>query len=85
MSDETLLVLVVVGMVLAFALGIWIGLGYPGLYDKYEQTGKASRKSPFAMMVDWLTGGLGRPRGPGRRMGGRERRRFLDRDRRRRR
>jgi hypothetical protein len=80
-SDEVLLILIVVGMVLAFAVGIWIGLGYPGLYDKYEATGKASRKSPFAMLIDWLAGGLGRPRPPGRHSATR-RRRFLDRDRR---
>jgi hypothetical protein len=42
--------------VLAFALGIWIGLGYPGLYEKYESTGKAPRMSPFEMMVDWIRG-----------------------------
>ncbi|NIW37549.1 MAG: hypothetical protein GWN32_13870, partial [Gemmatimonadetes bacterium] len=60
MSEETLLVLVVAGMILAFVLGIWIGLGYPGLYDKYEQTGKAPRISPFAMLLNWLTGGRGR-------------------------
>jgi hypothetical protein len=82
MSEETLLVLVVVGMILAFALGIWIGLGYPGLYDKYEQTGKAPRVSPFAMLVNWLSGGLGRRRPPGPSRRSRNRRRFLDRDRR---
>jgi hypothetical protein len=82
MSEQTLLVLVVAGMVLAFALGIWIGLGYPGLYEKYEQTGKAPRVSPFAMLVGWLAGGLGRRRPPGASSRSRNRRRFLDRDRR---
>lgn len=81
MSDETLLVIVVAGMILAFALGIWIGLGYPGLYEKYEQTGKAPRVSPFAMLVGWLTGRLGRRRPPPSSRS-RARRRFLDRDRR---
>lgn len=54
MSDLTLLILIVGGAVLAFAIGIWIGLGYPGLYDKYESTGKAPRMSPFEMLVDWI-------------------------------
>jgi hypothetical protein len=53
-SDLTLLILIVGGAVLAFAIGIWIGLGYPGLYDKYESTGKAPRMSPFEMLVDWI-------------------------------
>jgi hypothetical protein len=82
MSEETLLVLVVAGMILAFVLGIWIGLGYPGLYDKYEQTGKAPRISPFAMLLNWLTGGRGRRRPPGASSRTRNRRRFLDRHRR---
>lgn len=54
MSELTLLILIIAGGVLALALGIWIGLGYPGLYDKYEQTGKAPRMSPFEMLVDWI-------------------------------
>ncbi|HSM07562.1 MAG TPA: hypothetical protein VLA33_00915 [Gemmatimonadota bacterium] len=54
MSDLTLLILIIAGGVLAFALGIWIGLGYPGLYEKYESTGKVPRMSPFEMLVDWI-------------------------------
>lgn len=54
MSDTVLVVLVVAGMVLALAFGIWAGLGYPGLYDRYEPTGKASRLSPFEQLMDWL-------------------------------
>ena len=60
MSDSTLLVLIVAGAILAFALGIWIGLGYPGLYGKYQATGKAPRTTPFEMLVDWIYGKLGR-------------------------
>lgn len=60
MSDFTLLILLAAGMVLALALGIWIGLGYPGLYGKYESTGKVSRLSPFEMLVDWIYGKLHR-------------------------
>lgn len=60
MSDLTLLILILAGMVLAFALGIWIGLGYPGLYEKYESTGRVSRQSPFEMLVDWIYGKLRR-------------------------
>lgn len=54
MSPTTLLVLLVVPLVLAFAYGIWVGLGYPGLYDRYERTGRAPRKTPWQMLVDWL-------------------------------
>jgi len=54
MSDLTLLILIIAGGVLAFALGIWIGLGYPGLYEKYESTGKVPRMSPFEMLTDWI-------------------------------
>lgn len=60
MSDFTLLVLILVAGFLAFALGIWIGLGYPGLYEKYESTGKVPRMSPFEMLVDWLYGKIRR-------------------------
>ena len=54
MSPTTLLVLLVVPLVLAFAYGIWVGLGYPGLYDRYEKTGRAPRKTPWQMLVDWV-------------------------------
>jgi uncharacterized membrane protein len=60
MSDELLLTLLIAGAVLAFAVGIWIGLGYPGLYEKYESTGKAPRQSPFDMLVDWVYEKLGK-------------------------
>jgi hypothetical protein len=56
MSDLTLLILIIAGGVLALALGIWIGLGYPGLYEKYESTGKVPRMSPFEMLADWIYG-----------------------------
>jgi hypothetical protein len=54
MNDLTLLILIIGGAVVAFARGIWIGLGYPGLYEKYESTGKAPRMSPFEMLVDGI-------------------------------
>ena len=54
MSPTTLLVLLVVPLVLAFAYGIWVGLGYPGLYDRYEETGRTPRKTPWQMLVDWV-------------------------------
>lgn len=53
-SDEALLVVLLVPMVLALGFGIWAGLGYPGLYGTYEGTGKAPRKTPFEMFMDWL-------------------------------
>ncbi|WP_419163127.1 hypothetical protein [Candidatus Palauibacter sp.] len=62
MSNGTLeLVLISAGALvalLAFVFGIWIGLGSPGLYDKYEQTGKAPRQSPWR----WLLAGRQRAR-----------------------
>lgn len=56
MSATTLLVLLVVPLVAALGLGIWIGLGYPGLHDRHERTGRTSRRTPFQMLVDWLVG-----------------------------
>lgn len=59
MSDRTLLVLLAVPMVLSLGLGVWIGLGYPGLYGKYEDPARSSRRTPFEMLVDWLVQRLG--------------------------
>lgn len=71
MSDQTLLVLLVIASALALAVGIWIGLGYPGLYDRYQDTGsKAPRKAPIRMLLDRFGGnrrdGGGRRPGTGR-------------------
>ncbi|MFQ5530445.1 MAG: hypothetical protein ACE5FP_08865 [Gemmatimonadota bacterium] len=60
MNDLTLLIILIVGAVVAFGVGIWVGLGYPGLYEKYESTGRAPRESPFQMLVDWVYGKFGR-------------------------
>lgn len=57
MSDGTLLLILSIPAGIAFAFGIWAGLGYPGLYDKYERTGKAPRESPLR----WLLRGGRRP------------------------
>jgi len=54
MNDLTLLIILVALAAVALAIGIWVGLGYPGLYDKYESTGKAPRVSPFEMLMDWV-------------------------------
>ena len=54
MSDQVLLPILIALAVIAFAVGIWVGLGYPGLYDKYEPTGKAPRVTPFEMLMDWV-------------------------------
>ena len=54
MSDRTLLIILISLAALAFAVGIWVGLGYPGLYGKYESRGKAPRVSPFEMFMDWI-------------------------------
>ena len=56
MSPTALLVVLVVPLVAALGLGIWIGLGYPGLYDRYESAGRGARRTPFQMLVDWLVG-----------------------------
>ncbi len=60
MNDLTLLIILVAGAVVAFGVGIWAGLGYPGLYEKYESTGRVPRESPFQMLVDWVYGKFGR-------------------------
>lgn len=57
MSDGTLLLILSIPAGIAFAFGIWAGLGYPGLYDKYDRTGKAPRESPLR----WLMRGGRRP------------------------
>jgi len=56
MSPELQVFLIIFGMVLALALGIWVGLGYPGLYDKYEATGSLNRRrrTPFEAITDWI-------------------------------
>ncbi|MDX1395290.1 MAG: hypothetical protein R3195_12915 [Gemmatimonadota bacterium] len=57
MSDGTLLMILAIPAGLCFGFGIWAGLGYPGLYDKYERTGRAPRESPLR----WLLRGGRRP------------------------
>ena len=54
MNDQTLLIILVTLAALAFAGGIWVGLGYPGLVGKYEKTGRVPRVSPFEMLMDWV-------------------------------
>ena len=62
MTDDTLTsILIIAGSLaalFALAFGIWIGLGSPGLYDRYEPTGRAPRESPWR----WLLGGRQRAR-----------------------
>jgi hypothetical protein len=58
MTDGQILLLLSIPAGLAFAFGIWAGLGYPGLYDKYERTGRAPREAP----LKWLIRGGRRPR-----------------------
>ncbi len=57
MSDDTLLLILSIPAGLAFAFGIWAGLGYPGLYDRYARTGRAPRESPLG----WILRGGRRP------------------------
>ncbi len=45
--EDTNLLIRVVAAALAFAAGIWIGCGYPGLIDKYAKSERAPRKSPW--------------------------------------
>lgn len=56
MSDRDLLILLLVLAGLALGLGIWIGLGYPGLYGRYESTGRVSRQPPCEQLLDWIVG-----------------------------
>ncbi len=60
MNDLTLLILILAGAVVAFGVGVWTGLGYPGLFDKYASTGRVPRQSPFEMLVDWVFGKFGK-------------------------
>jgi len=57
MNDGTLLLILSIPAGLALGFGIWAGLGYPGLYNKYERTGRAPRESPLR----WLLKGGRRP------------------------
>ena len=59
-SDRTLIILLAIPAILAFAFGMWAGLGYPGVYDKYQSTGRVPREMPFKRLLAWF----------GRRMGG---------------
>lgn len=53
MSEDLLVGLILASMALAFVLGIWIGLGYPGLYDRHEGTSsRVPRKSPYRVLLD---------------------------------
>jgi hypothetical protein len=58
MNDHILLGIIIVSGILALGFGIWAGLGYPGMYDKYEKTGRVPRASPFEMLIDWIFGGF---------------------------
>jgi hypothetical protein len=57
MTDGTLLLILSIPAALALAYGIWAGLGYPGLYEKYERSGRVPRESPLG----WLLKGGRRP------------------------
>lgn len=60
MSDALFLGLLILAGAIALSLGVWIGLGYPGLYERYEDTGaRARRKAPIRMLLDRI-GGSGR-------------------------
>lgn len=58
MSDGILLLILLVPAGFALAFGIWAGLGYPGMYEKYARTGRVLRESPLS----WLLKGGRRPR-----------------------
>lgn len=56
MTDDTLVRLLIIagslGALLAFAFGIWVGLGSPGLYDRDAPTGRAPRQSPWRWLLE---------------------------------
>jgi len=54
MNDTILLGIILVSGAAALGFGIWAGLGYPGMFDKYEKTGRVSRSSPFEALIDWV-------------------------------
>ena len=56
MNDRILLGIIIVSGAVALGFGIWAGLGYPGLFGKYEKTGRVSRSSPFEVLIDWVFG-----------------------------
>lgn len=58
MSDLALLILLVIPLVLALVLGIWVGLGYPGLYGRFESVDGPRARSPWERLVDWIVGKL---------------------------
>lgn len=71
MTDRTFLTLLIVAGILALAVGVWIGLGYPGLYDRYDDTGaRAPRQAPIRTLLARFGGtrrsGRGRTPGTGR-------------------
>lgn len=54
------LLLWIVGGLLALGFGIWAGLGYPGLYDRYDP--RPSRRERMGTWMNrWIYGGP-RPR-----------------------
>lgn len=59
MSYTLILAALVVPMLVALGFGIWAGLGYPGLYERFESGGAARRRTPFEMLVDWVVDRLG--------------------------
>jgi hypothetical protein len=59
MSYTLILAALVVPMLAALGFGIWAGLGYPGLYERFESGGAARRRTPFEMLVDWVVDRLG--------------------------
>ena len=61
MSDRTLLILMAIPAIIAFAFGIWAGLGYPGMYDRFASTGRAPREAPYKRLLRWLGFGRGGP------------------------
>ena len=63
MSDRTFLIFLFLASALALAVGVWIGLGYPGRYERHEDTGaKAPRRAPVRILLDRFGGSRRRGR-----------------------
>lgn len=58
---EASYVFLIIGALLAFAFGLWAGLGYPGWYDRRDTGGPPRQARRGTWLNRWIFGGP-RPR-----------------------